>query len=388
MANSTRKLSLVAAVVAVAALLPAWSSTIMPPEPDSWFVAYLEIDRRSLPRGIQWSPAKQSFRNPTGVAFYFVRPFDSPMAWKTLLPKDVLPNYKLVNDRTYQFDYNGWHEDRLGRSGRGLPLTFMLSDADRKKLSSALDAARGKPTVVIPAPITVTVAGFRGSSPVALPIRIAFAIDYSPPWIRIESATPEHGPHTRGLEIVSRRGPGTASDLAIANPTDVPFFVVRRFGEPIQWRDETPDDVLPMAKLVTGKVYWASFFPGASVDGKKAVGGWQEYADDWLRQDASWVEEVAKGVKVVEVRKDCRPKQVKLPAPQRFAALVLHGSRRILIKGRIKYRLNPNYDPLAGQGPPLCGSCTGPMCKECAAINREAKKARERLKDYCKNRAD
>jgi len=386
MANSTRTCSLAAALVAFAVSLPALSTTIMPPKPDPWFVTYLEIDRRSLPRGIRWSPAKQGFYNPTDVPLYFVRMVDPPMAWKKLLPKDVLPEYKIVNDRTYRFDYKGWHEERSGEGDRGLPLTYVLSDADRKKLFSAIYASRGTQTVTVPAPITVTASGYLGSKPVALPIRIEFAIDFKPPWVRIESATPEHGPYTRGLEVISRRHSGRAPDLAIANPTDIPFFDVRRFGEPVQWRDETPDDVLPMAKLVSGKVYEATFYPGGSVDGKKAAGGWQEYSRDWPVEWASWVEEAAKGFKVVEVRKDCRPKNVKLPAPQRFAALTLHGSKRVLIKGRIKYRLNPNYDPLAGQGPPVCSSCTGPMCEECTAINREAKKARERLKDYCKKK--
>ena len=383
MASSARTLSLAAALVVLAAWLPARSTTIMPPEPDPWFVTYLEIDRRSLPRGIRWSPAEQSLRNPTDVPLYLVRLVDPPMAWKKLLPKDVLPEFKIVNDRTYRFDNEGWHEKPSGEGDRGLPLNYLLSDADRKKLFSALDASRGKETVTIPAPITVTASGYLGSKPIALPIRIEFAVDFKPPWVRIESATPKHGPHTHGLEVISQRRFGTIN-LAIANPTDTPFFDVRRFGEPVQWRDETPDDVLPIVKLVSSKVYAPTFYPDSSVDGKKPVRGWQEYLRDWSIDWASWVEEATQGFKVVDVRKDCRPKNVKLPAPQRFAALTLYGSKRVMIKGRVRYRLNPDYDPLAGQGPPLCGSCTGPMCEECAAINREAKKARERLKDYCK----
>ena len=385
--DSTRTCSLAGALVALSVSLPAWSTTIMPPKPDPWFVTYMEIDRRSVPRGVRWSPATQGFYNPTDVPLYFVRRVDPPMAWKKLLPKDVLPEYKIVNDRTYRFNYKGWHEARLREGGRGLPLTSVLSDADRKKLFSAIDAARGTQTVTVPTPIAVTASGYLGSKPVALPIRIEFAIDFKYPWVRIESATPEHGPDTRGLEVIWRRHSGRASDLAIANPTDIPFFDVRRFGGPVQWRDETPDDVLPIAKLVSDKVYVAAFYPDESVNGKKAVGGWQEYPGNLPMKWASWVEEAAKGFKVVEVRKDCRPKNVKLPAPQRFAALTLYGSKRVLIKGRIKYRLNPDYDPVAGQGSPVCGSCTGPeMCEECAAINREAKKARERLKDYCKEK--
>jgi hypothetical protein len=386
MADSSRTYSLAAALVALAVSLPARSNTIMPPKPDPWFVTYMEIDRSSLPRGVRWSQAKQGFYNPTRVPLYFVRRVDPPMAWKKLLPKDVMPELKVVNDRTYRFDDQGWHDKPWGAGERGVPLSLVLSDADRNRLSSAIYGSRGTQTVTVPAPITVTASGYLGSRPVALPIRIEFAMDFQAPWVRVASAAPEHGPHTRGLEVISGRF-GRMSDLAIANPTGIPFFAVRRFGEPIQWRDETPDDVLPIAKLVSDKVYGAAFYPDQSVDGKKPVGGWQEYPGSYTMEWASWVEAAAKGFKVVDVRMDCRPEHVKLPKPQRFAALMLYGPKRVLVRGRIKYRLNPRYDPLAGQGPPVCGSCTGPMCEECAAINREAQKARERLKDYCKKNA-
>lgn len=365
----------------------------MAPEPHPWYVFDVEIEPESLPAGIEWSQADRSLRNRTDIPFYLVRTVDPPMEWKHVLPKDVLPKVKIVGDQTFSYSYLGWKLEPSGKSKRGVVLTHinLISKEDRKRLFS-IPRGPGRPAG-LPDPVTITIRGYKGSEAVSLKVTIRYKLNekYRPdrqyfPWYREDFVTIEESPHSDGLAVVKRREFGLPSDLALVNASNTPFYVVEQFETPLTWRDETPDDTLPIYKLASGKAYFAQMIPGLKVNGRKSVRGWIDNSSDSVSLSRWWIEAATTDVEIKDVKADCRPEDAEPPPAQPFIAVTVYGGEKVLIRGQIRYRLNPDYDPVAGQGPSVCASCFGELCAQCAEMERQAKQYRDSLGDFCKRR--
>jgi hypothetical protein len=149
-------------------------------------------------------------------------------------------------------------------------------------------------------------------------------------------------------------------DFVIVNDGPVPLYLGYVMSKPAGWAIEVPFGYLATRKFVEGKDYYAEWAMPSTEDGWAMTRPYNAVFTE--REFTRYVP----GFEFRQIYRDHRPDDAKVPDPQPFEITAFYGPRKITLRGRVLYDLNPNYDPLASRRGPVCISCTGDMCDECA----------------------
>jgi len=359
-----RRIAFVRAAAVIGCIVhsaPLVAITIRTPTPDPWFSVSFEIEKSSLPPGVELKRADGDaggfaayFLNSTPTPFYLVTTPSTPPSWVRDLPANVIPTYMAVSGAAFRMDEPGkWSRE----AGPGIPVERFL------RLPPSVSAT-----------VDLEMDAYLGNQ------KITLAGRYIREWTR---PTPTMQSRTDRLELSSAlpaplRVDQTNQDPGIVNDGPVPLYTGTVLAKPVGWVTEVPYGFLAMQKLVEGKSY-SREWPLSSGHGRReappSADGWREVRVDETELTERNFETYVPSFKFQQIYYDNRPGRAKVPDLQPFEMTAFYGTRKIIISGRIRYGLNRNYDPHAGQRQPTCTSCTGSMCDECAKINRPRPKA-------------
>jgi hypothetical protein len=331
---------------------PLVALTIRPPAPDPWFSVSFEIEARSLPPGVDFKRRDMDvggfggyFLNSSSTPFYLVTTPSTPPNWVRDLPANVIPTYMAVSGAAFRMDEPGkW--SREPAPGILVQRFLRLPESQSAAVILEMDAYLGNQKITIggryirewtrPTPtMQMRVDRLELNSPLPAPLRLS-----------------------------------QTGDPRIVNDGPVPLYTGTVFSKPVGWVTEIPYGFLATQKLVAGKSYYRVWQPSSAEWEPSSADGWREARPFETTLTERNFETYVPGFKFNQIYRDNRPSDAKVPDPQPFEMTAFYGTRKIIISGRILYALNPNYDPQASQSPPICTSCTGPMCDECAKINR------------------
>lgn len=305
--------------------------TLRDAEPDPWYSVHIQVEAKSLPPGVEFRLSsipgvdQPYFSNSGATPFYLVTTPKSPPNWVRDLPSNVIPTRMAVSGVTFRIESTlDWSRDIFPGI---LVERFIRIPSGQDVRMLEMDAYLGKEKIAIRGQfVTGRVNRLELAAPLPAPLRL--------------------------VEVQTGR-------FAIANDGPVPLYTGFALPKPVGWATEVPFGFLATHKLVAGKTYYGERVLPSSAD------GWKDVAPEDARIDADTFESYVPGVKIKQIRRDNRPAGAKAPDPLHFSMTAFHGTRRVAIRGRILYELNPDYDPKAGQRPPVCASCTGSTCGGC-----------------------
>ena len=324
-------IAFVRAAVALALLLHSGALFALrygAPEPDPWFSVWVQVEAKSLPPGVGFK--RESFpegdvgyfSNPGTTPFYLVTTPITPPDWKRDLPANMVPDAMAVSGAGFRM---GSTRDWVRENFPGILVERFLK-ADTVRMEGYL----GKQKIAIGGRLVRDrVNRLELDSPLPAPLRLA-------------------------------EFPGQPGRFAIANDGPVPLYTGAVFPKPVGWVTEVPFGFLATNKVVAGKTYYGQRNFPSTTD------GWQEVERYDARLTQEELETYLPRFKLKQVYKDNRPGNARAPGPQPFEMTAFHGTRKVVIRGRILYDLNPNYDPQASRREAACTSCTGSMCDRCA----------------------
>ena len=332
-----RRISLVVLFVISLAYSPHLMATkMMPAEPDPWFSIWVQIEADSLPRGVEFKhvafPENKVilgyFTNSEPTPFYLVARSSDQHDWVRDLPPNMVPNHIAVRGSAFRLgDEYRWNRQREP----GIRMGRLIKRSPGESLQAFdISAYLGSSKVDI--------RGTYGRDYVNRAAKYRFILDVPlPEPLRLSG-------HPRFL---------------ITNEGPVPLYTGIVFPRPVGWVTEVPEGFLATHKIVEGKTYYGETLRATTQD------GWKEARSIDARLTDRELTGYLPDFKLKQVFRDNRPSDVKLPDPQPFEITAFHGTREVTIRGRLLYDLNPNYDPLAEQGPAKCLSCIDEMCGAC-----------------------
>ena len=319
------------------------------PASDPWYVISIQIEAKSLPRGVGFRVTSfdderiTHFTNDGATAFYLVVAAASPPDWIRDLPADFVPNAMAVSGKAFQVSGRpDWEPDaRAGISIAG----FLRVAPDRDQRELAMD-------------------GFLGARPIQVRGRFTPG---RPARVELD------GPLPGGLRVLETAHQHTI----IVNDGMVPLYTGTKFRKPVAWKTEVPFGYLTTHKLVGARAYYAERIYPQSAD------GWRPVDDHDARVTWQEIDRYVRGMALKQVFEDKRPADTQPPAPQPFELIAFHGAEKVLLRGRVVYDLNPNYHPVASRYAFACHGCMGRSCPECEELRRaRGRKAPERPATY------
>ena len=319
----------------------SFALTYSRPEPDPWFSVSIQVEAKSLPPGVEFKritfPDNEFayFSNSSATPLYLVATPSTPPDWVRDLPANVIPRRMAVSGAAFRM--HSWHDwSRENFPGILVEGHLTISQGQAAGIF-AMDAYLGTEKIAI---------------------RGRFFRDRVN---RLELDSPLPSP-LRLTEVRGQRG-----RFVIANDGPVPLYTGTAFAKPVGWVTEVPFGFLATHKLLAGKSYFAETFMPSSAD------GWREVEPHDSRLTEREFEWYVPSFRFKQIYQDNRPGDAQVPEPQPFEMTAFYGARKITLRGRVLYDLNPHYDPLASRGPSICMSCTGSMCDECAKHQRPAR---------------
>lgn len=338
--------------LALAALL-SWAGfasalSFQGPQSDPWYLISIQIEAKSLPRGVEFRVTTfdreriTHFANAGAVPFYLGVFAASPPDWIRDLPADFVPNAMAVSGKSFRMIGSAdWEPDPLPGLAISRFLKVMPGREDRVFAMEGYLGARG---------ILV-----RGRYVLGNPGRLEL-----------------DGPLPGGLRLHEQ-----AHRTVIANDGPVPLYVGTKFPGPVAWKKEVPFGYLATHKLVGAKAYYAERVFPRSADGWRPVGN-HDARLTWREIDG-----YVRGMVLKQVHEDNRPAGTTPPEPQPFELAVFHGAEKVLLRGRVTYDINPDYHPAASRYAFACHACAGRPCPECDELRRtRGRKLPERPATY------
>lgn len=306
---------------------------LVPPDPDPWYSLWVQIEARSLPPGVDFKlvdiPERTIgfFTNSSSTPFYLVISPASPPKWVNDLPRNVVPKQMAVRGAAYRMDLTrNWSRENFPGLLFERYVKYPSGDGPGAVRMVAYQGGRK---------IEITGLSFRERG---RPIELDAPL---PALLRL-------------AEVRVGRG-----RYMLVNDGPVPLYTGSTFSGPVGWVEEMPPGLLATHKIVAGKTYVGERLFVTTTDGWKRTEPWD--ARLTIRQFRQYMP----GFELKQVSRDNRPADITIPDPQPFEMTALYGKQRIVIRGRVLYDLNLNYNPLASEGKPVCLSCTGSMCDEC-----------------------
>lgn len=330
----------------VALSVPLWANSLaqplkdieLTPRADPWFSLWAQVKASSLPPGVKFKYAHYPsddygyFCNSSRTPLYLVTKLKTPPRWMHDLPPSFIPSSMTVSGAFYSMNVfsHSWRRE----SDAGLPLGDFLSPTQDKAVQ------------------LLDLNAYLGSRKIRIWGRLVRDLFWHhPKQLELEAPLPEP------LRIVEYR-----RTFQIADDGPIPLYTGVAHSKPQGWISEVPSGYVARFKLVAGKVFSAD-----RLTRQPSSDGWEPSDPEATALLGYDLESSIPGFKSRQIRRDRRPRRVRPPAPQPFRITAFYGKRKVTIRGRVLYDLNPNYRPLMHHWLSLCNSPAGEKHRqECA----------------------